>query len=378
MTSWSSVLKSEHKMTRNSSICLLLIFLFSQITYAKKIIVGAEREELYLPALQKKRVALVTNHTACVGKTHIVDKLRKKKITITKIFAPEHGFRGQAAPGAHQKDAIDEQTGIPLISLYGKKTKPTAEDLKDVDILIFDIQDVGARFYTYISTLQYVMEAAAEYKKPLIILDRPNPNGFYVDGPICEFFSFVGKQPIPLVHGMTIGEYAQMLNGQGWLSNSCTCNLAVIPCKNYTHTDLYRLPIAPSPNLQTMNAIYLYPSLCLFEGTPISVGRGTKHPFECLSHPQFPRTILLVDSTRNTRAKLNKQINIAWLKHIYEIYPDKEHFFKKFFTNLAGTTKLAEQIRTGMPEPEIRASWQPGLETFKKIRKKYLLYPDFE
>lgn len=369
---------------------------------AKNIIVGAAQLESYLPLLAKKRVGILTNHTACIGTQHLVDILLTKNICIKKIFTPEHGFRGEADAGAHQSDSIDTQTGVPLVSLYGAKKMPSPDDLKDIDMLIFDIQDVGARFYTYISSLQYLMEAAAENHMPLIILDRPNPNGFYVDGPICEIKSFVGMQPIPIVHGMTVGEYAQMLNGEQWLAEKKQCTLTVIPCKNYTHKDLYQLPIFPSPNLKSMNAVYLYPSTCLFEGTAISLGRGTDHPFEMFGHPTFPKTLYafmpqnkpgahkpiflnqicygfnLVDAPKHTIKKLNNKINIAWLQKAYKLYPDTEQFFIKFFTNLAGNRTLAQQIAAGDSEKKIRASWQPGLEIFKKIRKKYLLYEDFK
>ena len=371
----------------------------------KKILTGAEQGELYLPLLQNKRVGILTNHTACIGKTHLVDKLRAEKIKISTIFTPEHGFRGTADAEIVINNSVDKKTGIPLVSLYGTKKKPTKEDLQNVDILLFDIQDVGARFYTYISSLQYLMEAAAEQNIPLIILDRPNPNGFYVDGPICEVKSFVGMQPIPIVHGMTVGEYAQMLNGERWLTNKLSCKLTIIPCKNYTHKELYSLPIFPSPNLKTMNAIYLYPSLCLFEGTKMSVGHGTDRPFERFGHPTFPHTLAsfvphtstnkpnsnhlkyadtacygynLVDSEKNTLKKLNNKLNITWLQKAYRLYEDKEHFFTKFFPCLAGNKQLAEQIRTGVSEKDIRASWQPALNNFKKIRKIYLLYKDFE
>lgn len=369
-----------------------------------QIQVGAEQTEQYLPLLKNKNVGILTNHTAHVGKQHLVDLLRAKKIHIKKIFTPEHGFRGKADAEIHCADGIDLKTGIPLVSLYGQKKKPTPQDLADIDILIFDIQDIGARFYTYISSLQYLMEAAAEQNMPLIILDRPNPNGFYIDGPICEMKSFVGMQPIPIVHGMTVGEYAQMLNGEQWLAEKKQCTLTVIPCKNYTHKDLYQLPIFPSPNIKSMNAVYLYPSTCLFEGTQISMGRGTKHPFEMFGHPAFPKTKFsfvpkrqsahdstllrhadkrcygynLVDTPEHTLKKLNNKINIAWLQKSYTLFPAKEQFFTKLFPCLAGNKLVAQHIARGDSEKKIRASWRPGLEKFKKIRKKYLLYEDFE
>ena len=363
------------------------------INYTTTIKVGAACADLYVPLVRNKRVGLLTNHTACVGKQHLIDILIKNSIKVQKIFTPEHGFYGAGAAGQMQHDSsytIDQRTKVPIISLYGKKKKPSAHDLADIDILIFDLQDVGARFYTYISTLQYFMEAAAENSIPLIILDRPNPNGFYVDGPVAEksCYSFVGRQPIPIVHGMTIGEYARMLNGERWLAQQQLCNLIVIPCKNYGHKDYYKLPIPPSPNLKTMAAIYNYPSLCFFEGTPISVGRGTNTPFELFGHPLLPATQFSFKPQAQpvcygvdlTQKSLNpaKKINLFYLKQAYQLYPDKNKFFTPFFNKLAGTPALAQQISTGCSEEKIRASWEPALSNFKKIRKKYLLYEDFE
>ncbi len=386
-------------------IVLIISFIYHElhtIAYNNSIKVGAAQTNLYLPLLKNKRVGILTNHTACVDGTHLITILKKNKVNIKKIFTPEHGFCGVGAAGQQQDDSfysIDNQK-IPVASLYGKKLKPTAQDLTDIDMLIFDIQDVGARFYTYLSSLQYFMEAAAEYNKPLIILDRPNPNGFYVDGPVAEkkHYSFVGLQAIPIVHGMTIGEYARMLNSERWLTNGKLCNLMVIPCKNYTHKDYYKLPIPPSPNLKTMAAVYNYPSLCLFEGTPISIGRGTNKPFEVFGHPLFKtkfsftphadspteeQFLILNNQTcygfnLKKPIKPKKQINLIYIKQAYAQYPDKNKFFTPFFTKLAGTEDLAHQISNNSPEEEIRKSWEPELSNFKKIRKKYLLYEDFE
>lgn len=372
--------------------------------YKQNIKVGSERTHLYLPLLKNKNVALLVNHTSNIKEAHLIDKLLEHKINIKKIFTPEHGFRGEGDAGAIQYNSIDSKTGIPVVSLYGKKKKPTKEDLEGIDVLIFDIQDVGVRFYTYISSLQYFMEAAAENNKPILVLDRPNPNGFYIDGPILEkeFASFVGMQEIPIVYGMTVGEYALMLNGEGLLRNKLKCDLTVISCINYSHRDLYEIPIPPSPNLSTMNAIYLYPSLCLFEGTSISIGRGTANPFEIFGHPSFPKDLYrfiphskkgnsnpsyknqecygfnLIRNPKKTLKILNKKINLQWIIKAYNLFDRKDHFFNKYFYNLAGTKELSKQIESKMNEEEIRRSWKPGLEKFKKIRKKYLLYEDFD
>ncbi len=391
------------KMIAMLGLCILVSH---QSAYAdvfnRSIQVGASQTSNYFPLLKNKRIGIITNHTGCVDNEHIVDIFLKNGFTIKKIFTPEHGFRGQADAGEYQKNSVDKKTGIPLISLYGKNKKPSPNDLDDIDILVFDIQDVGVRFYTYISTLQYCMEAAAATNKPFIILDRPNPNGFYIDGPICDKHcrSFVGMQPVPIVYGMTIGEYALMLNGEGWINAPRACDLTVIKCKNYTHQDLYELPIPPSPNLKTMHSIYLYPSLCLFEGTPISVGRGTPTPFEVFGHPKFPeplysftpKSILgaqkppymnqtcygfdLHDSVQKILKKLDKKLNITWLMQAYELCPNQKTFFNSFFDKLAGTSALKEQIIVCAYEKEIRKSWKKDIERFKKIRTKYLLYKD--
>lgn len=367
------------------------------------IIVGSERTAEYLKALEGKKVGIVANHTSMIKGTHLVDSLLSLKINVIKVFSPEHGFRGDADAGEEVSSDLDKKTGVPIISLYGKNKKPTPEQIKDLDIIIFDIQDVGARFYTYISTMHYMMEACAENHKKLIILDRPNPNGHYVDGPILEdkFKSFVGMHPVPIVHGMTIGEYARMINGERWLANKIKCDLIVITTENYDHTKYYQLPIKPSPNLPNMSAVYLYPSLCLFEGTPISVGRGTDKPFQVLGHPKMnsdrytfiPKSMpgakspklegekcyghdLSLFGTEYTKGK--GSLNLFWLIDIYTNFHDKKGFFNTMFPLLSGTEKLQQQIEAGVIEEEIYTSWKEGITQFKKIRKKYLLYKDFE
>lgn len=369
-------------------------------TYNDSIIVGAERTDEYLKLLKNKKVAITANQSSLVGNTHLIDSLQSLGINITKVFALEHGFRGNVQAGEHIKNGKDSKTGIPIVSLYGNSKKPKTEALKDVDIIIFDIQDVGARFYTYISSLHYIMEAAAENGKEIIVFDRPNPNGFYVDGPVLEekHKSFVGMHPVPVVHGMTIGEYAQMINGEGWLKNKVKCKLTVIACVNYTHDDLYHLPVPPSPNLRTDNAILLYPSLCLFEGTTVSVARGTDFPFEAIGMPAFAKgnfkfTPKSVEAAKNPPHKdvecngydlrdkgkeivLAKEINLSWLIDFYRNCPDKKTFFEAdgMFKLLAGTEQLRKQLEEGKTEEEIRESWKPALDKFLEIRKKYLLY----
>ena len=363
---------------------------------------GAECTEHYLPLLEGKRVAVCGNQTSVVGKTHLVDTLLSRKVNVVKLFCPEHGFRGQAEAGATIASGKDPLTGLPVVSLYGKNKKPTAEQLQGVDVVLFDLQDVGCRFYTYISTLHYVMEAAAENGVKVIVLDRPNPNGFYVDGPVLEpqYKSFVGMHPVPIVYGMTRGEYARMINGEKWLANGVQCDLTVIKLEGYTHETRYALPVAPSPNLQTAEAVFLYPSLCLFEGTNVSVGRGTDHPFEMYGAPGMqsgdyrftPRAIPGVSENPpfkgqecrgyllhdNAADNLNNpgRLNLSYLLTAYRNCVDQSSFFLKnnFFDKLAGTDQLRKQLVVGASEEEIRASWEPDLEKFRHIREQYLLY----
>jgi len=363
-----------------------------------KISVGAEQLDQLLPLLKGKRVGLLVNNTSMVGKTHLVDTLLSHHILVKKIFGPEHGFRGDAADGEHVTDAIDAKTGVPVVSLYGKNNKATPDQVKDLDVLIFDIQDVGARFYTYISTMHYLMETCAENDKQLIILDRPNPNGSYVDGPILqpELKSFVGMHPIPITHGMTVGEYAQMVNGEGWLADARKCKLHVIKIKNWKHNDDYSLPIRPSPNLPNDQAVRLYPSLCLFEGTLISLGRGTPTPFQILGSPELkgqkgmafsftpvpikgfsiepPLKNQLCFGMDLSNVTPARKVDLQYLLLFYQLYPEKDKFFTAYFDKLAGTTQLKQQIKEGLTEEQIRASWEPGLDAFKKKREKYLLY----
>lgn len=367
------------------------------------IIPAADRTSLYIDYLRGKNIGIVANPTSVIGPrlTPTVDSLLALGIHITKIFGPEHGFRGDASNGATVNDSTDPKTGLPVISLYGKHYKPTPEDMQGINLMIFDIQDVGARFYTYISTLHYVMEACADNNVELMILDRPNPNGFYVDGPVLDtaYRSFVGMHPVPIVHGMTIGEYAQMINGEGWLKNHIKCKLKIIRVANYTHKSDYTLPVTPSPNLNTAKSILLYPSVCLFEGTTLSLGRGTYSPFLQIGHPllkgvydysfkpvsipgmsdappQMNKVCYGIDlKNYNTNIfKTTGQLNLAWLIELYKAFPDKAHFFTAYFTKLAGTDELRKQIEAGNTEQRIRASWQPALNRFKLMRRKYLLY----
>lgn len=394
----------------------------AQTQLAEKVQTGADRMEVYLPLLKNKKVAIFANPTTVLGKTHLVDTLLKSGIKIVKIFGPEHGFRGDADAGEHVGNQIDKKTGIPIVSLYGNHKKPTAEDLADVDVVLFDVQDVGVRFYTYISSLEYVLEACIELHKPLMILDRPNPNGFYVDGPILnkKFKSFVGMQPIPVVHGLTIGEYTMMLLGEKWLSEKANninsynistkpnadtpFHVQVIKCKGYTHQTIYELPVMPSPNLKDMQSIYWYPSTCFFEGTVLSEGRGTEKPFQIFGHPTLPKNLYAFTPSPNAGAKsskcfyqqcfgwnlsgtkqavlkeVNNQIQLKHLLKAYELFPGKDSFFLKnnFIDKLAGTDLLKKQILEGKTEAQIRASWEPDLTAYKAMRKKYLLYADFK
>ena len=364
-------------------------------TSESSILTGADNLKENLNLLKNKKIGIVTNQTGILSNgTHLVDYLLSEKIKIETIFAPEHGFRGTADAGELIKDGKDTQTGLPIISLYGNNKKPKPEQLKGIEILIFDLQDVGARFYTYISSLHYVMEACAENNIPLLVLDRPNPNGNIVDGPILEseFHSFVGMHEIPVLHGMTIGEYAKMINGEKWLSNGVQCNLSVISCKNYNRKMSYSLPVKPSPNLPNDQSINLYASLCFFEGTNVSVGRGTDKQFQIYGSPFLPKSNFSFTPKPNlgakdpmyngklcygedlTKVKKVNRLELQWLIKAYNETADKTKFFNSFFTKLAGTKKLQQQIESGFSEVEIRASWQEDLENFKVIREKYLIY----
>ncbi|MFV8369155.1 exo-beta-N-acetylmuramidase NamZ domain-containing protein [Flavobacterium sp. LB2R40] len=359
------------------------------------ILTGAENYAKYLPLLKNKKIGIVTNQTGILtNKIHLVDFLLEKNIAIQKIFAPEHGFRGTADAGEHVVDGRDSKTGLLIISLYGVNKKPKPKQLAGIDIMVFDLQDVGARFYTYISSLHYIMEACAENNIPLILLDRPNPNISIIDGPVLEtaFSSFVGMHPIPLLHGMTIGEYAQMINGKKWLQNGAQCKLTVIPCINYNRTMNYSLPIKPSPNLPNDQAVNLYASLCLFEGANVSVGRGTEKQFQIYGSPYLAKSNFSFIPKPNLGAQnpvyngiecngqdLSKhsrvnQLELKWLIEAYRATTDKSKFFNPFFTKLAGTKKLQQQIENGISEKEIRESWKKGLTEFKAMRMKYLIY----
>jgi len=395
----------------------LLVCSFSFSAFSQEIKPGAYQTSEYLPALKGKRIGLFANHTATIGNKHLVDTLVSLGMNITKAFGPEHGFRGTADAGEKVGDYKDATTGIPVISLYGKKRRPSADDLQDVDVMLFDIQDVGTRFYTYISSLEEFINSAIENNKPLIILDRPNPNGFYVDGPVLDtaYKSFVGMQPIPMVYGMTMGEYAKMLIGEKWAKAAATAtslpNITIIKNKNYTHKSKYVLPVKPSPNLGTMSSVYWYGSNCLFEGTVLSEGRGTDFPFAIFGHPSLPKTLYTFTPTSRDGAKEPKlkdqtcygwnlsgtdktilqkvdgKIQLSYLLEAYKLFPEKEKFFitpksgkptDYFFNKLAGNDALQKQMIAGTSEKEIRDSWAEGLNAFKKIRKKYLLYTDFE
>jgi uncharacterized protein YbbC (DUF1343 family) len=375
----------------------------------KRIITGAEQTEKYLPYLRGKRVAMMANPTSIIGKTHLVDTLKKLGVNIVKVFGPEHGFRGNASAGAHVADETDQATGIPIISLYGKKNKPSKEDMADVDVLIYDLQDVGVRFYTNINALARLMEACVESDKEMLILDRPNPNGYLIDGPILDmkYKSGIGMFPLPMSHGLTVGEFAQMANGEGWLKDKVKCKLKIIPVANYNHDMPYTLPVKPSPNLNTQQAILLYPSTCMFEGIYMNHGRGTYFPFTVLGSPHlkgvydfsftptgikgmaenpiFKDTVCYGLDLRNYDVSLlrkTKQINLQWIMELYKVSPNKEQFFNsklsRQMNNIEiqiGSGLFRQQIIDGVSEKEIRASWEPGLSQYKEMRKKYLLYP---
>jgi len=368
----------------------------------KRILVGAQQTVEYLSLLNGKQIGIVANQTSVIFHedkskwTHLVDSLYSLDLNIKKVFAPEHGFRGTSDAGELVKDGIDSKTGLPIVSLYGKNKKPSHEQLSDLDVVVFDIQDVGARFYTYISSLHYIMEACAEQNIPLILFDRPNPNGHYVDGPVLdiEHKSFVGMHPVPVVHGMTIGEYAQMINGEKWLTNGVQCDLTIVPVKNYIHDMSYELLIKPSPNLPNDKAINLYPSLCFFEGTNVSAGRGTEMQFQIFGSPfldpqffpykftpqpnfgsKYPKHQAVECSGLDLRAYEDlSKLNLEWLIEAYTATQDKQAFFIPYFTNLAGTKKLQEQIEQGYTAREIGKSWMKDLTAFKKLRSNYLIY----
>lgn len=409
---------------------LITALLLTPVFSVAQVIPAAERIQVYLPLIRGKSVGVFANQTSMVGNTHLVDTLRSLGVNVKVIFGPEHGFRGTADAGEKVGNYTDSKTGIPVVSLYGAKRRPSAEDLKGVDVLIFDIQDVGVRFYTFISSLEEFMEAAFEHKVPLLLLDRPNPNGFYVDGPVLDlkYRSFVGRQRVPVVYGMTIGEYAMMLTGENWLSEKANAyanyfkqvekhhpdtpfHFMTIKCKQYDHKTKYVLPVKPSPNLPNIQSIYLYPSTCFFEGTVLSEGRGTDKPFQVFGHPDLPQTLFAFTPNPNEGAKNSKhygktcygwdlsgspekvlaevdnRIQLKWLLEAYRLFPKKDSFFlrpksgkmeESFISKLAGNNLLWEQVMLGLNEAAIRQSWEPALSEFKKTRKKYLLYDDFE
>lgn len=386
-----------------------MLLLFIQLRAQQNLVVnnfttvtcGNAQFEKYLPLLQKKRVAVITNVTGLVGSTSIVDTLLKRGVMIKKIFGPEHGFRSDTEAGEKVQSNIDQKTGLPVVSLYGSNKKPAKEQLADIDIVVYDIQDIGVRFYTYISTMCYAMEACAENKKTMIVLDRPNPNGFYIDGPVLknEYKGFLGLHNVPLVYGMTCGEYALMANKEGWLKNKVKCNLTVIPLKNYDRNSSYDLPVRPSPNIPNSAAVLLYPSLGLFEGTIVSLGRGTDFPFQVIGFPGYSDSAFCFTPTETRITKTPKyknerccgldlrsndylvhhpkRLNLEWIKAMLLAY-SKENFFDKNFNYHAGNSELQAQLKTGKSDDEIRTSWLTDIENFKKIRKKYLLYPDFK
>jgi len=368
----------------------------TQADAPKSLKTGAEQTNLYVPNLKGKTIALVVNHTSMIGKTHLADSLLLLGIKIKTIFAPEHGFRGTADAGEHVANGIDKKTGLPIVSLYGNNKKPNAAQLEGIDIVIFDIQDVGVRFYTYTSTMHYVMEACAELSKKLLILDRPNPNGHYVDGQVLDkkFASFVGLNPVPVVHGCTVGELAQMINGENWLAGNKTCNIQIIKCLGYKHSSSYNPPIATSPNLPNLQSILLYPSICFFEGTEVSVGRGTDKQFQVIGSPNpkngsFTFTPEDKPGAKNppqkgklcygeNLSKIDARNQAFTLKYVIDYYQksdNKAKFFSpSFFDKLAGSDTIRKQIMAGLTETQIRASWKADLDNYKMIRKKYLLY----
>ena len=379
-------------------------FFLSLLGYSPQpvaVVTGAEQVDFYLPLLEGKRVALVANATSTIGKTHLLDVLLANKVNVLKVFAPEHGFRGDTEAGGKVDDEKDDKTGVPLISLYGNNKKPTSQQLSEVDIVVFDIQDVGVRFYTYLSTLHYVMEACAEQGKPLLVLDRPNPHGAAVDGPVMQkkFSSFVGLHPVPILYGLTIGEYAKMIQGEEWISKAKDLQLTVVPLQRWTHNTRYELPVVPSPNLPNMKSIYLYPSLALFEGTDVSIGRGTPEPFQVVGAPWFSEGSYTFTPTAIPGKSVNPKhegilcygqhlgafaehymadydsLYLFWLQALYKAAPNKKSFFNSFFDKLAGSDQLRKQVIAGASEEEIRKSWKADLEAYLQVRKKYLSYP---
>ncbi|MGB1972167.1 MAG: exo-beta-N-acetylmuramidase NamZ family protein [Flavobacteriaceae bacterium] len=367
-------------------------------TLQAQVLPGAQNTAAYLPLLHGKRIAVVAHAASQIygenSATHLIDSLVAHNIKVEKIFAPEHGFRSRKDNGANFDDEIDSLTQIPIISLHGKNRKPSPEHFKDIDLVVFDLQDVGVRFYTYLSTLHLVMEACAENKTPMLLFDRPNPNGHYVDGPVMEdeFKGFVGMHNVPIVHGMTLGEYAQMINAEKWLNNGIKCDVTIIKNENYTHSSVYNLPVRPSPNLPNAQAVNLYPSLCLLEQTPVSVGRGTEMQFQIFGHPEFKEEFSFTPHPNfgaqnpklngvkcygldlRNHPKINR-IELKWLIMAYRNFPDKKRFFGSSFVKIAGTNRLENQIKNEMEESQIRASWEPELSAFKRKRKRYLLYP---
>ena len=393
---------------RRFLLIFISVLIFSGLIHccagnSSEIKTGAERTQVYLPLLKGKTVGVVANHTSLVNNVHLVDTLLDEGIDIKRIFSPEHGFRGNKDAGEYVSNYTDKKTGLTVVSLYGKRKKPRLKDLVDLDIIVFDIQDVGVRFYTYISTLHYVMEACAKTDTKLIVFDRPNPNGFYIDGPVLqeEQKSFVGKHPIPLVHGMTVAELARMINEENWLEDGVKCDLDWVKCANYTHDSLYQLPVKPSPNLPNMRSVYLYPSLGLFEGTIMSVGRGTEFPFQVYGHPDMknksfsykPRSLEGFSSNPKYKDRIcyghdlrelsidslidNPGVNLSWLESSYKQFETSGDFFLPFFHNLVGNKRLQRFIEKGRSISEIKKSWQTELDQFAKKRSKYLLYEDF-
>lgn len=392
---------NEYRMIRSFFLLSFLsFFFFARCQSAESdetLKLGASRTDLYLPEIEGKNVGLLINHTSALNNKHLVDFLKEQGVQIKTIFAPEHGFRGTADAGEHVKDNLDEKTGIPVVSLYGNNKKPTADQLRELDVVIFDIQDVGVRFYTYISSMHYMMEACAENDIRMIVFDRPNPNGHIVDGPMLdpEYKSFVGMHPIPVVHGLTVGELAAMINGEGWLEGGIKCELLVIPMQNYQHSDAYSLPIKPSPNLPNDQSIMLYPSLCFFEGTQMSIGRGTYFPFQVIGYPdstfgEFTFTPVSIDGMSKypkhqdnvcfgvdlREQEAPNKLDLSYVIDFYNKWDKEEDFFTKYFDTLAGTNQLKKQIESGKSKEEIRATWQLGLEKYRALRRKYLLYEE--